>query len=170
MALLKEELYCKHTNELRAMSGFKRLPVKYKILQHLEEENTISNELDSNCWNSSTFLVTPTKISHNKLKEESGRTIPLESPVQSPAGSPTRSSLFSVVLTENKTDTDTAGITEDKPDIEDLQREAYLAGLRAEGSNDSGHPYAKMYRYLWVEKDLFEENGYEQTSSSDEGL
>ena len=39
-----------------------------------------------------------------------------------------------------------------KPEIEDLQREAYLAGLKAEGKDESGHPFAKMYRYLWVEK------------------
>lgn len=39
-----------------------------------------------------------------------------------------------------------------KPDIEDLQREAYLAGLKSEEKDESGHPFAKMYRYLWVEK------------------
>ena len=43
---------------------------------------------------------------------------------------------------------------EARPDIEDLQREAYLAGLKAEGKDESGHPFATMYRYLWVEKDM----------------
>jgi hypothetical protein len=41
---------------------------------------------------------------------------------------------------------------EARPDIEDLQREAYLAGLKAEEKDESGHPFAKMYRYLWMEK------------------
>lgn len=142
MSLLKEELYNKHTNELRILSGIKRRPVKYDILVQLKEEDDIdygSMTLESESKNNESESTTA-----EQSDEESW------SRLQSPLTAASTADL----LLNSIHEIELRDTVESKPDIADLQREAYLAGLRGPGSNESGHPYAKMYRYLWVEKGI----------------
>ncbi|XP_028396320.1 uncharacterized protein LOC114520285 [Dendronephthya gigantea] len=152
ISALKKELYDKHTNELRVMSGMKRREVSYDILPNINEdfvcslsENADVEEKHSSCSDS---------IHDNKF---TSKTLLIPSPSytgetigngvdQSRLPSPAMQSQIQLDLSSDIPSVD------ESPDIEDLQREAYLAGLKAEGKDESGHPFAQWYRYLWVEK------------------
>jgi hypothetical protein len=175
---LKKELYDKHTNELRAIAGLKRRKVEYDILKEIKEDQNnpdiknvrSSSSIHDNKFTSQTLLLTsPSATSRSTTIVESDsddvtadatfddvmdfrsfRLFTQDSVEESVDGydprllSPAKQSHVQLELPP----------VEAKPDIEELQREAYLAGLKAEGKDASGHPFSKMYRYLWVEKDM----------------
>ena len=178
---IKEELYLKHTNELRAMAGLKKRKVEYDILKQVKEEleNAEGKDMPSSC----TDITNDSKFSSQSVLIKSANTTRAagsgESDVtsfdnvftfenfesESPRlsiqdsfdesvnsskrlSSPAKQSHIELDLAS----TEEHAQAEAKPDIKDLQREAYLAGMKAEGKVESGHPFAKMYRYLWVEK------------------
>ena len=168
---LKKELYYKHTNELRAMSGLKRRPVDYDILAELneEQENDVKNT-DSSCsdihdnkFTSKTLLIT--SPSNTSVHNDVGLNDPATGRSPHFTGLFHRGSVDDSLDFSRRTESlamqshialelRSAGErpqVDTRPNIQDLQREAYLAGLKAEGKDESGHPFAKMYRYLWVE-------------------
>ena len=142
--MLKQELYNKHTNELRALSGLKRKPVKYVILVDMKKEGV--SEFSSQLWNSKAQLVTSRESSFGNLSEA------WSSSVES---NPSSSGSY-LEMNENPEIDIADCIVESKPDIEELQREAYIAGLKPQGDDGCRHPYAEMYRYLWVEKNVYD--------------
>ena len=175
ISLLKKELYNKHTNELRAISSLKRREVEYDILKQIKEDesnpevkkahSSYTDVTHDNKFTSQTLLLkSPSATSDSTTivtsdgddaipddDETDFRSLPLftqdvgES-VESKSRlcSPPKQSHVHLALPT----------VEARPDIKDLQREAYLAGLKAEGKDESGHPFATMYRYLWVENDM----------------
>lgn len=102
-----------------------------------------NSEFSSQLWNSKAQLIT-------------SRENDLENPSVAWSNSgESRSSSSGPYLEMNKSpEIDAECVVESKPGIEELQREAYMAGLKAQGNDRYRHPYANMYRYLWVEKDL----------------
>ena len=156
ISALKKELYDKHTNELRVLSGMKRRQVSYDILQNISEDlkNADVKEMHSSCGDSiydikftsqSLFISSPNSVEEEIYNSEETNSNYAE---QSRLDSPTMQSEIQLDLPSGG---DIPQV-ETSPDIEDLQREAYLAGLKAEGKDASGHPFAQWYRYLWVEK------------------
>ncbi len=180
---LKKELYDKHTNELRAMSGLKRRNVEYDILKQVQEDlankdvdSSYTDSIHDNKFTSQTLLITSAtttrtidserKCVNNDVRPDDDLTLfeddmgfknvgfftqdSIDQPVKSETRevSPAKQSHIQIDLTSPQE----LPKADARPDIEDLQREAYLAGLKAEGKDESGHPFAKMYRYLWVEK------------------
>lgn len=123
------------------LSGLKRKPVKYVILADMKKE-----DVSSQLWKSKAQLITPRESSFENLSEACSSSV---EPI------PSSSSLY-LEINENPEIDIAEYIVESKPDIEELQREAYMAGLKAQGDDGCRHPYAKMYRYLWVEKNVYD--------------
>ena len=174
--MLKKELCNKHTNELRAISGLKRREVEYDILKQIKEDesnpdvkkahSSYTDGTHDNKFTSQTLLLkSPSTTSDSTTivasdgddailddDEIDFRSLALftqdsvdeSMEPESRLCSPAKQSHVHLELPT----------VEARPDIEDLQREAYLAGLKAERKDESGHPFATMYRYLWVENDM----------------
>ena len=157
ISAVKKELYLKHTNELRAVCGLKRRKVEYDVLKQVKEDlenadklsktslrgtmSTIVEDVGKDAMHSDDEKAFDDIMGFENFEENDSPTLFTEDRFNESASSRTN-----LVAPEPPQ-------VDPKPDIEDLQREAYLAGLKSgEKSDESGHPFATMYRYLWVEK------------------